>query len=101
MKNNARLTGQIQDTAALTQDEVQKSVKAGDIAERQERQERLFRQGATPAPVGAARLRQNTEIAQELYRRLQTALEALRLQRDLVSGDVTITGYAETPSTPS
>ena len=98
MKNNAGLTGQIQDTAALTQDEVQKSVKAGDIAERQER---LFRQGATPAPVGAARLRQNTEIAQELYRRLQTALEALRLQRDLVSGDVTITGYAETPSTPS
>ena len=62
MKNNAGLTGQIQDTAALTQDEVQKSVKAGDIAERQGQ---LFRQGATPAPVGAARLRQNTEIAQD------------------------------------
>ena len=66
-----------------------------------ERQERLSKQAAALSPDGSARLHENTEIAREIYRRLQTSLAAARLQRDLVSGDVTITQYAEMPKTPS
>ena len=40
------------------------------------------------------------DLAATLYKNLQAQLEATRLQRDLVSGNVTITQYAEPPSLP-
>ena len=46
------------------------------------------------------RLSQNTEIATAIYKNLQAALSATLLQRDLVSGNVTITQYAEAPMAP-
>ncbi len=78
-----------------------KAARAGQALDMAERQERLSKQAAALSPDGSARMHENTEIARELYRRLQTALAAARLQRDLVSGDVTIAQYAEMPKTPS
>ncbi len=93
--------------------------RAGRAMDRAERQERAFRQAsprqdeaaqkkavtgqATNAshPDSASRLKENTEIATELYRQLETALEATRLRSGLVSGDVVIAKYADLPTVPS
>ena len=74
--------------------------RAGLAMDQAERRERESRQ-ASPQPDSASRLKENMEIATELYRRLKTALDATHLQRDLVSGDVTIIQYADSPTVPS
>ena len=74
--------------------------QAGLAMDQAERRERESRQ-ASPQPDSASRLKENMEIATELYRRLKTALDATHLQRDLVSGDVTIIQYADSPTVPS
>ncbi len=73
---------------------------AGLAMDQAERRERESRQ-ASPQSDSASRLKENMEIATELYRRLKTALDATHLQRDLVSGDVTIIQYADSPTVPS
>ena len=77
------------------------AARAALAMDQAERRERLSRQGASPPPDSAARLRQNTEIATEVYRRLQTALSAARLQHYSASENVMITQSAETLTAPS
>lgn len=95
-----------QDNAQIEQHNIEDTLRrryarARKVADKAAGQEAAFSKAAPVDPPGAADARrQNAQIATDLARRLQTALDFTRLQSDHVSGGVIIVEHGHVPEEP-
>ncbi len=87
-----------EDAAAHTQEVAAQQELNSAVAAQNAYQQRV--EGMPSLQQQYGRLSLNADLAADLYKHLQASLEATRLQLGLVSGNVTITQFAEAPQLP-